>query len=513
MTNIKDHILTFEIKENEDKAKVIYNKLNIIGSNPDAIAFIMVIFKYLFKGITSNELESSITDGRDDMNIDAILIKKDVINIFDVSKEDPTETNLIALEKSISDNILNIPKDYNAFNSRLSNKLKTIHKSNKKFKIRLYVVRKSSWKETDFMKKSIKKTVQNIEGSEFNYLNTDSLVNLMVEREDYLPKWEFICKSSWTLMNEDKDEGIFLISISDLLDLQHQCKMSEKDLFSKNIRIFLNKKSLIGDIIKTLKNEPEKFHIYHNGIVMTTSGNLNILCSGKFEVIQPQIINGAQTINCMYEEFKDDLKNKSLKTAKILCKIIKANSDLTNKICQTSNSQIPIKAWDLRSNDDIHIYMEKLLAGFGYKYIRKGGSSSNSSILMPKFIQWVYSSFFYKPADAKNDKKSLFNNEELCNKIYTKLKESTPHEINRLCEIGLDVENKAKKANKNDRTLIRDADFHIISMMYIKKIKFEKVLSKIEDFVKAKKKGEPGITNNKIFTKSTEVFNYLNGNL
>jgi hypothetical protein len=512
-----DDILSREIENNLPLAEKIYKALSIKGSNPKAIAFMITALPIIYRDSFDQKFfEGVITDGKGDGNFDAIYIHGKYVDIFDFSGKEPKAPDMIILKRSLEDNIFCKPKNYNEFNERLRTKLKEIHRRKKNI-IRLFIVRKSNWLDGGRTMRELQEFIRRSNKGEFYYFNTRKLIEKFIEPKDYPLEWNCKFDSSWKYTSSSQEEAILKISVCELLKLQDKCSKEGLDLFNKNVRAFLNNKNLKNEIGETIAELPGKFHIYHNGIVIATPEKIKFTTSSKVIIKRPQIINGAQTINSLYEIYKDDLKNRNLKEAKIICKIVTADMELTNKICETSNTQIPIKPWDLRANDNIQLYLEKIINNIGYSYIRKGvlRVKGKKIILMPKFIQWVYSAEFGKPAEAKNKKRILFSvvlGEY--QKISKRLENIGIKKIKKICEIGTYIEEQIKKAKKDERGLLRDADFHILAVMYLKNIplkesRFNKVVAKIKEHIKERRKDEPEITHNKIFTKSDELFKFL----
>jgi hypothetical protein len=140
-------------------------------------------------------------------------------------------------------------------------------------------------------------------------------------------------------------------------------------LFEKNIRAGLSdelapnqaiKKSL-RDIVITQKGRPEYFTFHHNGI--TLFAEKLELSEGKATIIEPRILNGAQTITTLSKFIEESQKNPSfhenialLKDIKVIGKVItKASSDFITQITISNNKQNPVQSWNLRANDMIQL--------------------------------------------------------------------------------------------------------------------------------------------------------------
>lgn len=140
-------------------------------------------------------------------------------------------------------------------------------------------------------------------------------------------------------------------------------------LFEKNIRAGLSdelspnqaiKKSL-RDIVITQKSRPEYFTFHHNGI--TLFAEKLEFSEGKATIIEPRVLNGAQTITTLSKFIEESQKHPSfhdnitlLKEVKVIGKVItKASSEFITQITISNNKQNPVQSWNLRANDMIQL--------------------------------------------------------------------------------------------------------------------------------------------------------------
>ena len=142
-------------------------------------------------------------------------------------------------------------------------------------------------------------------------------------------------------------------------------------LLEANVRTFLgNKKPTNRGIIETLKNEPEHFLAFNNGLVLVcdeaaferaSDGNLGLsFLKGM------QIVNGGQTTSSIYFASRDD-RSIDLSHVVVPAKIIilkgsqeDARERLITKVSRYANSQSAVKLSDLSANRPFHVQLEKL---------------------------------------------------------------------------------------------------------------------------------------------------------
>ena len=190
-------------------------------------------------------------------------------------------------------------------------------------------------------------------------------------------------KHSWLQITYDKDEGInayiFKVNIKWLHDI---VKRYGYPLFDANLRQRLRhtKKSLAmqvsEEIISTLNDEPEKFVYLNNGITIACSKIENISSGNKTNVkvrmYNPQIINGCQTSNTIYNWYKNIDKEVN---AEIIIKALEIkNHREIIEVTKAANLQNPIESRDLYSSDKLQTKIEyQLQVNYSIFYDRKKG--------------------------------------------------------------------------------------------------------------------------------------------
>ena len=138
-------------------------------------------------------------------------------------------------------------------------------------------------------------------------------------------------------------------------------------LLEKNVRSFLQFKGVNKGLKETIRNEPERFIAYNNGLTLTASdATVNSKKGVSFiEVLEDlQIVNGGQTTASIYFSKKEGLDISKVKVmAKI--NIVKQSDsdeldDLISKISRYSNTQSKVSNVDLRSRNLQLVKLKKL---------------------------------------------------------------------------------------------------------------------------------------------------------
>lgn len=153
-------------------------------------------------------------------------------------------------------------------------------------------------------------------------------------------------------------------------------------LIEKNVRSFLQATGKINKGIRdSLKNEPDMFMAYNNGI-STIAESIEIdekSSNDNYVIIKSitgwQIVNGGQTTASIYNAYKSkvDLSNVSVQMKLAVIKAEEKTNEIVANISKYANSQNPIKMSDFSANDEYHIRMERF-SRIVYIPVEKGKS-------------------------------------------------------------------------------------------------------------------------------------------
>ena len=130
------------------------------------------------------------------------------------------------------------------------------------------------------------------------------------------------------------------------------------DIFRNNIRLYLGSTEVNRKIEETLISEPGNFHLYNNGLTITTK-EIKDNALENYIITPVNIVNGCQTANSIYNVFKKNSKNIDI--VKIPVKIIKASDEEYEKITIRTNTQNGISEKDLVSITTIQKDIEEFL--------------------------------------------------------------------------------------------------------------------------------------------------------
>lgn len=108
-----------------------------------------------------------------------------------------------------------------------------------------------------------------------------------------------------------------------------------RNIFDDNVRDSQGYSLVNKEIMATLKQSPERFALYNNGITIVCK-KVSIE-NGIYVLKDPQIVNGCQTCNMIYQAYRENVK---LDDVQVVVKIVGSNQeDVTQGIVRGANRQ------------------------------------------------------------------------------------------------------------------------------------------------------------------------------
>lgn len=261
--------------------------------------------------------------------------------------------------------------------------------------------------------------------------------------------------NNFNLYEEAQNEPAIVLNLCgyDLAELAIKytnTSLGRNILFGQNLREALGKSKTFDGMAKTIREEPEKFWFYNNGITIlaedydTESQGENQDKIEKVALKNFSIINGAQTTSALgrfLKEARMDMKQEDIEKLRrvfVLVRILKVNDpEFRSRIAIYNNTQNPITTRDMASNRDeqLHLY-NGLISGSAphiYMEIRRGMTVPYDVKLYKHQIttneelaQLAYAGFKRDPFTAKDKKTAIFDtdykqSEFLLNEYYHKI--------------------------------------------------------------------------------------------
>lgn len=191
-------------------------------------------------------------------------------------------------------------------------------------------------------------------------------------------------------LKTNTDAGFTMhVGFTTLADLARMHRTMGDRLFQRNIRAGLSAEKPANRAIRyTLRDivlnghNPDSFVFNHNGITMSVE-RVEPISETKVRVVEPRILNGAQTITTV-SKFIDSNKDNDLfkknenklRTTRVLSRLVCANSqDFITQVTICNNRQNPVNAWNLRASDMIQLEFEdRFREELGVFYERQEGA-------------------------------------------------------------------------------------------------------------------------------------------
>jgi hypothetical protein len=192
--------------------------------------------------------------------------------------------------------------------------------------------------------------------------------------------------------------SVSLMNLYRFLESYHEKTGDIDQLYEKNIRRFLGGRGKVNRAIQqTLKDAPEQFGYYNNGITIVVT-DFSLGGNGALRLFDPYIVNGCQTTRTIWDVLRQRLKSggtgsdpelenwqERVKQGIVVTKIVKVGEqgeELLKKITRYTNSQNAVKEKDfLAMESDFRVWKQDMEERFGiFLEIQRGGWDSQRAL-------------------------------------------------------------------------------------------------------------------------------------
>jgi len=304
---------------------------------------------------SADEIRNQITDGKDDEGIDA-WIKPEI------ESENGGVIQLIQCKYGESHDDSKILKFQDDVDKFLQTRVEDIPRQDMK-QLHQMIIKENLESELYYI--TDQKTDFKTQTSKFNIFGIEQIVDKLWDEIVSIPK-----NVKETILLEEllpyKDTIVGVIQLSELRKFVHKTKSY---IYESNIRKYLQRTKINKALKTTLENEASNVFFFNNGITIVTK---NFEINGnEVKLEEPQIVNGAQTSQTIYEYLP--LITDVIGSIQLI--IIKENNETTRKdITQFRNSQNAVKGKDLISLQNFHTGIRAQLKNFGYYYEQQAGA-------------------------------------------------------------------------------------------------------------------------------------------
>lgn len=250
------------------------------------------------------------------------------------------------------------------------------------------------------------------------------------------------------IVRSGPNDELMYVGFIKLADLYAMYRDMDFRLFERNIRAGLDPKkapnraiaNALREILLEEKRPASVFAFDHNGVTLYAERidkpdqNQN-----QFQVIEPRVLNGAQTITTLHRFLENNKGHPRFKNGpedlggiRVLCKMItNAKQDFVLAVTINNNRQNPVEPWHLRANDDIQLNLQdKFREDLGIYYERQENAFesltdhqlNDMGITEHKAIELVRLAKTFLASDGEIDKMSrmrdVFENEKSYSQVF-----------------------------------------------------------------------------------------------
>lgn len=308
--------------------------------------------------VSEDEIVNQITDGKDDMGIDAWVKVEDesgegeIIRLFQVKYgKSHQDQEILKFKEDVKQFLKMNTKDIPREDMR---ELQIVIK-HENLEEELYYItdQKIDFKSTPRLK----------------VYGFDQIIRKLWDDITGLPKGKIEKLQLEKVMEYDQS----IIGVMSLSELANFVDKTESYIFESNIRKFLQHKTKVNRALKqTLEQDPKSVFYYNNGVTIVVK---NFKLKGnEIELHEPQIVNGAQTSSTIADVLQISPHTKG----SIIVTIIAESTKTTREdITRFRNSQNAVKGKDLISLKIFHTRIRGQLKQFGYYYEQQAGGWLN----------------------------------------------------------------------------------------------------------------------------------------
>lgn len=199
----------------------------------------------------------------------------------------------------------------------------------------------------------------------------------------------------------------------------------EQSIFESNIRDYQGSVVVNKEIHNTLdQNDSIDFWWLNNGITILAS-NISPVTSRSLIITEPEIVNGLQTSNEIYNFFSEYPKKLDSDSRHVLVRIIVPSTEtVRDDIILATNNQTSIPKSSLRVSDSIHWQIEMFFKQRGLFYDRRKNHYKNlgkkrSEIISVSYLaQSLIAVLLQKPNYSRARPSTLLTNNDYYNFLY-----------------------------------------------------------------------------------------------
>lgn len=248
-------------------------------------------------------------------------------------------------------------------------KRENLRKWKKTPNIYVYYVTTGKWNGQEYIVSAIKTLKDHIQAQKTYEVenvfcvDAESLLKIIGENEDdYITTIKVDQKIGLPKVNGVDSSSVYLCRAENLMELlRAEDGNLRRNLFEDNVRDFQGYTNINEDVKKTIVNKPDQFLLLNNGITIVC-GKMNDP-NMELTLEAPQIVNGCQTCNILYDCMIDGY---DLKSVYVVLKVIASRDDeIVNNVVKGTNRQNIVYEEALETTRVFHKRLEEFFAAYG----------------------------------------------------------------------------------------------------------------------------------------------------
>jgi hypothetical protein len=246
-----------------------------------------------------------------------------------------------------------------------------------------------------------------------------------------------------------------------------------KHIFESNVRDYQGHITVNKDIQDSLEHdEGEDFWWLNNGITILAE-DANFVTTKELKIILPEIVNGLQTSNEVFNYFSAHPDKVGHETRNLLVRVIVPQSeDSRDKIIFATNSQTSIPKASLRATDSIHRQIElyfkprDLYYDRRKNYYKNQGKKSTQIISVSFLAQCLMSIVLQRPNFARARPSTLLTDDDAYNRLYNDRQDLATFYA--AAFIGKHVDSTLRACGQYSTTNKSDIEFYVIYVVCVR---------------------------------------------
>ncbi|RMC98534.1 hypothetical protein EAY64_09190 [Aquitalea palustris] len=422
-----------------------------------------------------------------DVNIEVVVLQSKNTEGFGESAIQKLRSSLITLLR-LDASYDDLKKKYNAqvldFFRKFTEAYRSLIAKSPSLSIKIYYSTKAAvvHENVTHEKDELLSELQNLHRTaaiSFDFLGSEQLLELHRKR----PREHHILRLAENPMSSTGKTLVTLVNLKDFYKfITKENGLLNKSIFESNVRDYQGDTNVNSGISETLMSDKTlDFWWLNNGITILAA-DINYSGSKELVIISPEIVNGLQTSNEIYNYFsKPDIINTEEKRNALIKVVVADATSARDKIIKATNSQNHIAKAVLRATDPIHRDIEEYLKKFGIFYDRRknfyknAGKKPSEIIGLPLLAQILMSILMGRPDTARARPSTLLE-EENDDSAYKLL--FNPESNIEIYKISIEIMRKADEFLKgieltpNERNNLR---FYLIYDVAIRALKTAKI--------------------------------------